>query len=80
MREAETTMEQMLQIAGAEVVQNTIQLAGNCRVDIPLHQKLLPHFPVLANQTAGSYLRTLCLEKNYQKRVPHLNEVYQKND
>lgn len=38
LREAETTMEQMLQIAGAEVVQNTIQLAENCRVDIPLHQ------------------------------------------
>lgn len=77
LREAETTMEQLLQIAGAEVVQNTIHLAENCRVDIPLHQKLLPHFPVPDNQTAGSYLRKLCLEK-LPERVPHLNEVYQK--
>ena len=40
-------------------------IASQCHVELPLHQTLLPHYP-LEQQSAADYLKELCLE-----RLPH---------
>lgn len=49
-----------------EALLNTQQIAQQCQVDLPLHQRLLPHYP-LKTGDAESFLRTLCLEKLPQR-------------
>ncbi|MDR2832660.1 MAG: DNA polymerase III subunit alpha [Streptococcaceae bacterium] len=44
-------------------------------LEIPLHQTLLPQYPLTDNQTAGEYLRQLAFE-NLPKRVENPDERY----
>lgn len=57
-----------------EALQNTIAIADSCHLELPVHQKLLPHYP-LENQTAREYLHELCFDL-LPKRVPHFDEHY----
>ncbi|MFV0559496.1 MAG: DNA polymerase III subunit alpha [Enterococcus sp.] len=52
------------------------KVAEECQFELPLHQKLLPHFPVPEQTNAADYLRNLCMEKLLQ-RVPNITKVYQ---
>lgn len=63
------------QINYPEAWQYAEKIANNCQLEIPLHQTLLPHYP-LENQSAAEFLKELCLEQ-LPKRVPHWNETYQ---
>ncbi len=54
-------------------VDEIIQL---CSADIPIHQHLLPHYPVPDQETAESYLKKLC-EEYFPKRVHDRTEEYQ---
>lgn len=57
-------------------LQTTIEIATQCQFEIPLHQKLLPHFDLPDNQDAASYLKALC-ERNLPLRVKEVTSEYQ---
>jgi DNA polymerase-3 subunit alpha len=50
-----------------EALANTVRIAEQCYVEIPLGQRLLPRFPVPDGETAASYLRKLC-ERGLRER------------
>ena len=54
---------------------NKEKIANDCQVEIPLHQTLLPHYP-LEKESAQAYLEELC-RKLLPQRVVNLTEVYQ---
>lgn len=60
----------------SEALKNNQRIAEECRVEIPLHQRLLPHFPLSEKQDAATYLRQLCFERLPQ-RVAHVTKAYQ---
>ncbi|OTN77172.1 hypothetical protein A5886_002268 [Enterococcus sp. 8G7_MSG3316] len=60
----------------AQALRNNQRIADECRVDIPLHQRLLPHFPLSETQDAATYLRELCFER-LPKRVAHVTKAYE---
>lgn len=76
LREQELAAEQLVALAGEEALRNVEKVAEVCQVDILLHQKLLPHFPITTGQDAGSYLRELCQAKLPQ-RVAEVTPVYE---
>ncbi|MBQ6258289.1 MAG: DNA polymerase III subunit alpha [Lachnospiraceae bacterium] len=45
-----------------EAIENTQKIADRCHVEIPLHQKLLPHYKVPQGYDSFSYLKKLCDE------------------
>lgn len=59
-----------------EALANNQKITQQCQLEIPLHQTLLPHYP-LQNQTAADYLRELCLTQLPQ-RIENVTEEYQK--
>lgn len=54
---------------------NLEQIVAACQVELPLHQKLLPEFPVPEGETAHSYLRRLC-ETNLPLRIADAGADY----
>lgn len=46
----------------SEALENTVQIAKRCQVEIPLSERLLPRFPVPPGETAASYLQKQCLK------------------
>lgn len=58
-----------------EAVANAIRLVEACQFDLPLHQKLLPHYPVPTPQTADAYLQELCWQK-LPERIANVTEEY----
>ncbi|MBO0453704.1 DNA polymerase III subunit alpha [Candidatus Enterococcus murrayae] len=58
-----------------EAVMNAQRLVETCQFELPLHQKLLPHYPVPIQQTADAYLQKLCWEK-LPERIPEATEEY----
>lgn len=51
-----------------EAIENTVKIAEQCNVEIPLGVTQLPHFPTPENKTPNQYLRELCeagLERRY---------------
>lgn len=56
---------------------NTKQFVESCQLEIPLGQKLLPHYPVPTKEAAGEYLARLCWQ-NLSLRVSQVTEVYQR--
>ncbi|MFD2305861.1 DNA polymerase III subunit alpha [Enterococcus termitis] len=61
---------------GEEAVQNAEKIASLCSVEIPLHQRLLPHYPVPNDKLAGEFLKELCVQKLPQ-RVPDCSSIYE---
>lgn len=57
-----------------EALVNARYVADNCDATLPLHQKLLPQFP-LENNTPDQYLKELCLAA-LEERVPNYSSVY----
>lgn len=55
---------------------NAEKLAATCQFELPLHQKLLPSYPLTTEQTAGSYLKELCTAA-LSKRISSVTAVYQ---
>lgn len=48
----------------AEAIENTVKIAERCNVNLPLHQILLPKFPLPENKTSAiEYLKELAMEK-----------------
>ncbi|MHC5218228.1 DNA polymerase III subunit alpha [Enterococcus sp. LJL128] len=76
LRTAEEAENQLTELIGREGTENARKLAENCRFELPLHQKLLPHYPVPDNLPAGEYLRQLCNECLSQ-RVLQVTPEYQ---
>ncbi len=60
-----------------EVIQNTLEIADKCNLEIKLHEYQLPHFPLPNNISADEQLKKLC-EKNipvlYGKKTPKIEE------
>ncbi|HJV44957.1 MAG TPA: DNA polymerase III subunit alpha [Bacillota bacterium] len=50
-------------------VRNTIEIAERCNVQLSFGEHILPKYPVPGEETAVSYLRSLCFE-GLQKRYP----------
>ncbi|MGG5315942.1 DNA polymerase III subunit alpha [Enterococcus sp. AZ072] len=59
-----------------EAISNAISLAESCQFEIPLHQKLLPHYPLETDQNAKEFLEKLCWER-LPLRVNDISTVYQ---
>ena len=59
-----------------EALANAQRLAESCQFDLPLHQKLLPHYPLPSQQTADAYLQELCWQK-LPERITDVTEEYQ---
>ncbi|WP_313631567.1 DNA polymerase III subunit alpha [Enterococcus devriesei] len=58
-----------------EAVKNAEAIIEKCQFELPLHQKLLPHYPVPTKQMANEYLQELCWEKLPQ-RIESVTEIY----
>lgn len=43
-----------------QALRNTVEIAQRCQVELPLGQRLLPHFPVPDGMSSGIYLQQLC--------------------
>lgn len=67
--------QEYYQRAYPQALTNLASLVEKIDLQIPLHLKKLPHYP-LENESAPSYLSKLCQEKLVQ-RVPDYNEHYQ---
>src|SRR5699024_10635512 len=55
----------------------TEKIAQSCQFKIPLHQKLLPHYPLEEGLSAAAFLKELC-ETKLLKRIPSADAVYRK--
>ncbi|MGM0216948.1 DNA polymerase III subunit alpha [Enterococcus sp. AZ126] len=55
--------EQLRTIVNEQAIHNAEKLAEHCTVEIPLHQRLLPHYPIPEGKQAGEFLKELCLKK-----------------
>ncbi len=55
---------------------NNQRIAAECAVELPLHQRLLPHYPLPAEENAADYLRKICFERLPQ-RVAHVTSAYE---
>jgi len=56
-----------------EAINNTLEIASRCKLELPLGQLQLPEYPLPKGETAFSYLEKLCangLIKRYGKSVP----------
>ncbi|TFJ43024.1 DNA polymerase III subunit alpha [Carnobacterium divergens] len=72
------TIEAKFSEAGlTEAAQETEKIANTIQVEIPLHQHLLPKFPLKEGQETAGFLRERCFE-GLKKRVPAADERYQK--
>lgn len=75
LRKPGEAQRQLQELTGTASVENAVKIAENCRFELPLHQKLLPHYPVPDGVDAGSYLRELCLTYLPQ-RISTVTAVY----
>lgn len=67
---------QLQTTVGKTAVHQAVDMVEQCTVSIPLHQKLLPHFPVPNDQTAGEYLSQLCYQE-LPNRIPEYTPAYE---
>ena len=59
-----------------EALESVQQIVDGVSLEIPLHQKLLPEFPVPSNETAQSYLKKLCEEGLHFRLNNQLDSEY----
>lgn len=76
LRSKDELLKQLQAVVGDTAIRNASNLAEQCTVTLPLHQKLLPHYPVPDNQTAGDYLSQLCYQE-LPKRIPAFTNIYE---
>jgi DNA polymerase-3 subunit alpha len=57
-------------------LENARAIAQAAQCELPLHQKLLPHFPLEQGEDAGGFLKKLC-QTQLEKRVPGFTAKYQ---
>jgi DNA polymerase III subunit alpha len=57
-----------------EALENTMKIAAQCSVEIPLHQQLLPKYP-LNNITSDDYLTEIC-NRGLNEKVPDPSDIY----
>lgn len=55
----------------------TVEIANRIQIDIPLHQTLLPKYPLEEGISTTAFLEELC-QKGLQGRIPEADERYQK--
>ena len=60
----------------AKAVEGAQRLANSISFEFQFHQKLLPHYPVPENKTAGEYLDELC-QIQLSKRLTQITPEYQ---
>lgn len=58
-----------------DAVMNAQKLVETCQFELPLHQKLLPHYPVPTQQTADAYLQKLCWENYRSEFLKRLRNI-----
>ncbi|MGX7148618.1 DNA polymerase III subunit alpha [Enterococcus ureasiticus] len=68
--------EQLLVKANKHALHNAETLADSCALEIPLHQRLLPHYPIPEGKQAGEFLKDLCLKK-LPERISNVSAVYE---
>lgn len=73
---AEEMTKKFVQNNLAQAVANIEKIVAQCQFELPLHQTLLPHYPVPEGQTAASYLQELC-HARLGLRIPNFSEDYQ---
>lgn len=76
LRDSSEAQQQLTSLLGEEAIANAESIVGNCCLEIPLHQRLLPHYPLEDNQNAGDFLEKLCWER-LNLRVPDHTEIYE---
>ncbi|MGG5340512.1 DNA polymerase III subunit alpha [Enterococcus sp. AZ192] len=76
LRNQEDAAKQLEVKIGRTALENAEHIAASCSLEIPLHQRLLPHYPIPDGQDAGVFLRELCLKK-LPERVPGFSSVYE---
>ncbi|MEI5988791.1 DNA polymerase III, alpha subunit [Enterococcus termitis] len=76
LRNQEDAAKQLCVKVNEQAVSNAEKLALDCSVDIPLHQRLLPHYPIPEGKQAGEFLKELCLQKLPQ-RIPDVTVEYE---
>ncbi|MGX7262826.1 DNA polymerase III subunit alpha [Enterococcus crotali] len=76
LRNQEDAAKQLCIKVNEQAVSNAEKLAFDCSVDIPLHQRLLPHYPIPEGKQAGEFLKELCLQKLPQ-RIPDVTVEYE---
>src|SRR5699024_5310782 len=60
---------------GSESIENTRRIAKACNLEIPVHQSLLPRFPLPEGYSAEEALRLKC-KKGLKERLPEAGEDY----
>ena len=59
-----------------DVLENTLYIASQCNLDIPLHQSLLPKYPTIDGKTSDDMLEELCWQ-GLQSRRPNPPSTYE---
>lgn len=75
LREAPALEEYFLKEGFGQAVENAESVAEACQFELPLHQKLLPHYPVPGDALPGDYLAELCREA-LAERVKNPDDTY----
>lgn len=73
LKEAETEYKALF---GGHPIENTFKIAQNCQLEIPLHQSLLPRFPLNEQDVAEIVLREKCLQ-GLKERVHDVSLEYE---
>lgn len=68
--------EQLRVKINEQAIQNAEKLAESCSVEIPLHQRLLPHYSIPDGKEAGDFLKELCLQK-LPERIENVTIEYE---
>lgn len=76
LRSQKDAAEQLRVKISEEAIHNAEQLAADCSLEISLHQRLLPHYPIPDGKQAGEFLKELCLQK-LPERVPNVSPEYE---
>lgn len=63
-----------------EAVENTLKIAEECQLEIPMGGWILPHFPVPEGETPESYLRKLTSERLPQRFPEITSEIKKRID
>ncbi|MGX7245758.1 DNA polymerase III subunit alpha [Enterococcus quebecensis] len=77
LRNQSEAVAQLREKIGEQAIQHAELLADSCSLEIPLHQKLLPHYPIPEGKQAGEYLEELCLQK-LPERINNPSSEYEK--
>nr|WP_278972568.1 DNA polymerase III subunit alpha [Melissococcus plutonius] len=75
LRKEDVAREEFLILQAEEAILNAEKIARTCSVELPLHQQLLPHYPISTDKNAKMLLEEICWEKISQ-RIDLVTEEY----